>query len=163
MTGEECKFLHPAPCRKHMKTPKEDADHNARATVQNSANILGPQGNVTTIGASEYISRAQGASKPHLRTQVPSTTPRTTNQQQSMIATQNLDYNRPPPLLTLPTQHDTTTHPGPPPTYCHTPPLHNISPLISLPFHCTIIPYHSMQSLIQRSHPQLLLNPFIRL
>ena len=29
--------------------------------------VLGPQGNVTTIGASEYIWRAQGASKPHLR------------------------------------------------------------------------------------------------
>ena len=49
------------------KTPKEVALHNARATIQNSANILGPQGNVTMIGASEYISRAQGESKPHLR------------------------------------------------------------------------------------------------
>ena len=45
------------------KTPKEVAGHNAKATIQNSANILGPQMNVTTIGASEYISRTQ----PHLR------------------------------------------------------------------------------------------------
>ena len=36
-------------------------------TIQNSANILGQQGNVTTIGVSEYISRAHGASKPYLR------------------------------------------------------------------------------------------------
>ena len=67
MTGEECKFLHPAPCRKYIETMKEVAEHSARSTIQNSANILGPQGNVTMIGASEYISRAQGASRPHLR------------------------------------------------------------------------------------------------
>ena len=53
------------------KTPKDVAEHNTRATIQNSANILGPQGNVTMIGASEYISRAQGVSKPHLRLRYP--------------------------------------------------------------------------------------------
>ena len=83
------------------KTPKEVAEHNARElrkysmqsdvsggwrAIQNSANILGPQGNVTMIGASEYILRAQGTSKPHLqsRYQVQLL------EQQSMIATQNL-------------------------------------------------------------------------
>ena len=54
-------------------------------------------------------------------TWVPSTTPRTTNQQQAMIDTQNLAYNHPPPLLTLPTQHATTTHPAPSPTHYRTP------------------------------------------
>ena len=55
-------------------------------------------------------------------TQEPSTAPRTTNQQQDMIKTQNLAYNRPPPLLTLPTQNTTATHPAPSPTHYHTPP-----------------------------------------
>ena len=67
MAGEECKFLHPAHAENIWKIPKKVAEHNAKATIQNSANILGLQGNVTIIGASEYISRAQGASKPHLR------------------------------------------------------------------------------------------------
>ena len=56
-------------------------------------------------------------------TQEPSTTPRTTNQQQAMIKTQNLAYNRTPPLLALlPTLHTTATHPAPSPTHYHTPP-----------------------------------------
>ena len=68
MIGEECKFLHRAPCRKYiLKTQKEVAEHNAKATIPNSASILGPKGTVTTIDVSEYISKAQGASKPHLR------------------------------------------------------------------------------------------------
>ena len=55
-------------------------------------------------------------------TQEPSTTPRTTNQQQAMIKTQNLAYNRPPPLLKIPTQRTTATHPAPSPTQYNTPP-----------------------------------------
>ena len=76
------------------KTLKEVAKHNTKATIQNSANFLGPHVKVTTIGATEYISRAQGASKPPPATQEPSTTSRTTNQQQAVIATQILrpDY-----------------------------------------------------------------------
>ena len=41
-----------------MGNQERIAEYNAMATIQNSANILGPQGNVTMIGASEYISRA---------------------------------------------------------------------------------------------------------
>ena len=62
MIGEECKFLHSAPCKNYMV-----AEHHAKATIPDSESILGPQGNVTTIDASQYISRAQGRSKPHLR------------------------------------------------------------------------------------------------
>ena len=40
---------------------------NEPAEEQRTQSILEPQGNVTTIDASEYISRVQGASKPHLR------------------------------------------------------------------------------------------------
>ena len=116
-----------------------------------------------------YISRAQGSSKT-TPSKVPSTTnvgttPRTTNQQQAMIATQNLAQNRLPPLLTLPTRHTTAaTHPAPLYQLITTPhPLRNISPPIRLPFHCTLIPHHSMISLIEPAHPQFLLNPFIRL
>ena len=39
-----------------------------------------------------------------------------------MIKTQNLAYNRPPPLLTLPTHHTTATHPPPSPTHYYIPP-----------------------------------------
>ena len=37
-----------------------------------------------------------------------------------MIKTQNLACNRPPPLLTLPTQHTTATHIAPSPTHYNT-------------------------------------------
>ena len=67
MAGEDCKCLHPASCRKYMENPKRCRRHNTKATLQNSGNILVPQGNVAKIGRSEYISRALGASKPHLR------------------------------------------------------------------------------------------------
>ena len=40
---------------------------NEPAEEQRTQSILEPQGNVTTIDASEFISRVQGASKPHLR------------------------------------------------------------------------------------------------
>ena len=95
-------------------------------------------------------------------TQVSITTPRTTNPHQAMIATQNL-ANRPPPLLTLPTKHATATHPAPSPTHYHTPP-----PTQYLTTHQTTVPLHPNPpplhlSLMQPAHPQLLLNPFIRL
>ena len=47
MKGEECTFLHLAPmphAENIWKTPKEVAEHNARATIQNFANILGYKG-----------------------------------------------------------------------------------------------------------------------
>ena len=53
-------------------------------------------------------------------TQDPSTTPRTTNQQQDMISKRNLAYNEPPLLLPLPTQHTTATHPALSSTHYHT-------------------------------------------
>ena len=54
---------------------------------------------------------------------------------------------------------------GPSPTQLITTPniLWNISTPIRLLFHCTLIPNHSMLSLIQPAHRQLLLNPFILL
>ena len=73
---------------------------------------------------------------------------RTTNQQQAMIATQNLAYNHPHPAY-----------------HCHSPcplknslphPLCNISPLIRIPFHCTLILHHFMLSL----YNQPILNPY---
>ena len=96
-------------------------------------------------------------------TKEPSTNPRTTNQQQAMIVTQNMAYNRPPPLLTLPTQHTTDTHTAPSPTHYHTNPLRNISLPMRPPVHCTIITHHSILSPIQPTHPQVLFNPFILL
>ena len=86
MIGEECKFLHPAPCRKYMKKTKEVEEHT---TIPNSANILGLQVNVTTIGASEYKHlKGTRCKQTPPATQEPSRTPLNTNQQQAMIATQ---------------------------------------------------------------------------
>ena len=65
MTDEECKFLHPAQSKKYMENPKRSCRAQWKGTIQKSANILGPQVNVRTLSASEYISRAQGASKPN--------------------------------------------------------------------------------------------------
>ena len=75
----------------------------------------------------------------------------------------NLAYNRPPLLLTLPTQHTTATHPTSSQLITTPHQLRNISPLIRLPFHCTLIPHHSKLSVLQPAHRQLLLNPFILL
>ena len=88
---------------------------------QNSANILGPQGNVMTIRASEYISRAQGASKPHFR-------PRYQIQLPSYKSTTIYDsYTKSglqPPLTLVNTSHPACHchSPCPPPTHFHTPP-----------------------------------------
>ena len=85
-------------------------------------------------------------------TQEPSATPRTTNQKQAIITMQNLAYNRPPPLLTLPTQHTTSTHPALSPTHYHTTPSHYA------------ISHHPSDygSTVPQS-PTTTFNPFIRL
>ena len=54
-----------------------------------------------------------------------------------MIATQNMAYNHPPPLLTLPTQHTTATYPAPSPTNYHT-----LPPLQYLTTHQTTVPLY---------------------
>ena len=89
---------------------------------QNLANILGPQGNVTMIGASEYISRAQGASKSHLR-------PR--NQVQLPEQQINKLWSPHKIWLTLPSLNSTATHPAPSPTHYNTPPPYAVSHYIS--------------------------------
>ena len=70
-----------------------------------------------------------------------------------MIATQNLSYNRPSPLLTLPTQHTTATPPAPSLTHYHTPPatqyltIHQTTiPLIPNPPPLHAIPYTTSRS-----------------
>ena len=70
-----------------------------------------------------------------------------------MIATQNLAYNRLLPLLTLPTQHTTATHPAPSPSHYHTPPAtqylttHQITiPLYPNPPPLQAIPYTTSPS-----------------
>ena len=94
----------------------------------------------------------------------PNTTPRTTNQQ-AMIATQNLAYNRPPPLLTLPTKHATETHPAPSPTHYHTPPptQYLTTPQTTVPLYPNPPPLHatpyttsSSSTPAQSLHPPLI-------
>ena len=126
MIGEECKFLHPAPCRKYMKNP----ERSCRAQCKGPQGTLHPElckySRTTRKFNNDRCFRMHLKGTRHKQTppatQEPSTTPRTTNQQQAMIKTQNLTYNRPPTLLTLPTQHTTANHPAPSLTHYHTPP-----------------------------------------
>ena len=74
-----------------------------------------------------------------------------------MITTQNLTKSDPSPLLTLPIQQTTATHPSPKPNITTPHQYLNISPPIRLPLTCTPIPRNSMLPLIQPAHPQLLL------
>ena len=136
MIGEECVNSCIQPHAKNIwKTQKEVAEHNAKATIPNSASILGPQGNVTTIDASEYISRAQGASKPHLR--------RRNQVQLHELQINNKLWSKHKTWLTLPTQYTTATHQAPSPTHYHTPPAPQY-----LTTHQTTAPlYHNPPSL----------------
>ena len=123
MIGEECKFLHPAPCRKYMENPEK----SCRAPCKGYHPELCKHSRATRECYNDRCFRMhlKGTRRKQTppATQEPSTTSRTTNQQQAMIKSQNLAYNRPPPLLTLPTQHTTTTHSAPSPTHYHTPPV----------------------------------------
>ena len=67
MTGEECKFLHPAPCRKYIENPERSCRAQCKGYHPELRKYSRAQRNVTTVGALEYISRAQFASKPHIR------------------------------------------------------------------------------------------------
>ena len=122
MIGEECKFLHPPPCRKYMENP----ERCCRAQCKGYYPELCKYSRATRECYNDRCFRIhlKGTRRKQTTpaTQEPITTPRTTNQQQAMIKTQNLAYNRPPPLLTFPTQHTTATHHAPSPTHYHTPP-----------------------------------------
>ena len=122
------------------KTPKEVAEHNAKATIPNSPNIIGPQGNECYNDRCFRIHlKGTRYKQTPPATQEPSTTSRTTNQQQALIGIQNLAYNHTPPLLTLPTQHATATHPVPSPTHYQlnqtaVPLYPNPTPLHAIPY-----------------------------
>ena len=163
MTGEECKFLHPAPCRKYMKNP----ERSCRAQCKGYYPELCKYSRATRECYNDRCFRThlKGTRQKQtpLSTQVPSTTPRTTNQQQAMIATQNLVYNRPPPLLTLPTKHATATHPAPSPAHCHSPLTPCATSRHPSDYRSTVPKSPTTPCylfLIQPAYPQLLLNPF---
>ena len=154
MIGEECKFLHPASCRKYM----ENTEISCRAPCRGYHPELCKYSRTTRECYNDrcfriHLKGTRHKQTPHA-TQEPSTTPRTTNQQQAMIKTENLAYHRPPPLLTLPTQHTTATHPAPSPTHYHTPPTtqylttphQNTVPLYPNPPPLHSIPYATSQS-----------------
>ena len=67
MIGEECKFLHPAPGRKYMENPERSCRAQCKGYHPKLCKYSRATRECSTIDASEYISRAQGASKPHLR------------------------------------------------------------------------------------------------
>ena len=113
MIGEECKFLHPAPCRKYMEIP----EISCRAPCRGYHPELCKYSRATRECYNDrcFRIRLKGTRRKQTpsATQEPSTTPRTTNQQQAMIKTQNLACNHPPPLLTLSTQHRNRYSPCP--------------------------------------------------
>ena len=160
MTGEECNFLHPVPCRKYMGIP----ERSWRAQCKGYHPELCKYSTATRECYNNRCFRIHLKGTRHKQTLpltlVRSTSPQTTNQQQSMIATENLAYNCPPPLLTLPTQHATSSQPAPSPTHYHIPP-----PTQYLTTHQTTVPlyhnpHHSMLSLIQPAHPHSYSIPF---
>ena len=142
MIGEACKFLHPASCKKYMENPEKIC----RAQCKGYHPELCKYSRATRECYNDRCFRIhlKGTRRKQTppATQEPSTTPPTTNQQQATTKTQNLAYNRPPPLLTLPTQHTSATHPAPSQLITTLHPLRNISPPIRLPFLCTLIPHH---------------------
>ena len=137
MTGEEWKFLHPAPCRKYM----ENLEKSCRAQCKGSHPELCKYSRATRECYNDRCFRIHLKGTRHKQTpastQVPSTTPRTTNQQQAMIATQNLAYNRPRPLLNTPHQAWHRHSPCPLTNSYHTPP-----PTQYLTTHQTIVPLY---------------------
>ena len=157
MIGEECKFLHLTPCRKYMK----NLERCCRPQCKGYHPELCKYSRATKECYNDRCFRIHLKGTRRKQTppaiKEPSTTPRTTNQQQAMIKTQKMAYNRPPPSIPPPLTL--------PPHQLITPPhsLRNISPPIRLPFHCTLILHHCMLSLIQPAHPQPLLTPFILL
>ena len=145
MTGEECKFLHPAPCRKYIENRERSfrvqCKHNAQCYHPELCKYSRAQGNVTTIDASEYIPRAQGQANPTCN---PGTKYNSTNYKSATSYGQTAKSGLRPP----PTQHTTATHDAPSPTHYHTPPTtqyltthqatvplyHNPPPLHAIPY-----------------------------
>ena len=146
MIGEECKFVHSAPCRKYLENPERGCRAPCKAYHTELCNY-------SRVTRERYNNRCfrmhlKGASRKQTptATQAPSTTPRISNQQQAMIATQNLAYNRPSPLITLPTPHTTSTHLAPSPTHYHTPPAtrHLTTHQTTFPLYPNPPPFHAI-------------------
>ena len=135
MIGEECKFLHPAPCRKYMENPERRCRAQCKGYYPELCKYSKATRECYNDRCFRILLKGTRRKQAPPATQEPSTTPYT-NQQQAMIATQNLADNCPPPLLPLPTQHTTATHPAPHqyltthqtavPLYPNPPPLHAI-------------------------------------
>ena len=116
MIGEECKFLHPALCRKYMENPEISCRAPCRGYHPELCKYSRATRECYNNGCFRiHLKRTRRKQTPPA-TQEPSTTPRTTNQQQAMIKTQNLAYNRhsPCPLtnsLPHPTRYAISHHP----------------------------------------------------
>ena len=131
MIGEECKFLHPTPCRKYMKNPERSCRAQCKGYLCKYSRATRECYNDRYF---RIHLKGTGRKQTPPPSQEPSATTRTTNQRQAMIKRQNMAYNRQPPLLTLLTQHTTATHPAPSQLITTPHPLRNISPPIRLPF-----------------------------
>ena len=163
MISEECKFLHPAPCKKYM----EDPERSCRAQCKGYHPKLYKYSRATRECYNDRCFRIHlKGTRRKQPPRVPGTKYNSTNYKSTTSYDQNTKPGLQPPPTLVNTPHPAYYRHSPCPphqliTTLHT--LCNISPPIRLPFHCTLIPHHSMLSLIQPAHPQPLLNPFVLL
>ena len=144
MIGEECKFLHPAPCKKYMENPERSCRAQSRGYHPELCKYSRATMECYNDSASEYISRAQGASKPYLR-------PRNKLQ----LPKQQINHKLWSPnkiWLTLPTQHTT----APSPTDYHTTPATKY-----LTTHQTTVSLYSNPPPLHASYNQPILNSYL--
>ena len=161
MTGEECKFLHPAPRRKYMKNPEKSCRAQWKGYHPELCKCLKATRECCDDSCLRTHLKGTRRKQAPAVTQEPSKTRRTTNQQQAVIATQNLAYNRPPLLLTLRTQNTTATHFSPSPTHYHTYPQtqYLTTHQTTVPLYPNPPPLHNINYITSSS--STLLNPFI--
>ena len=144
MIDEECKFLHPASCRKYMENP----EISCRAHCKGYHPELCKYSRVTRECYNDRCFRI------HLKAQANPTCDPGTKFPDLQINNKLWSPHKiwlttvPPPFLTLPTQHTTATHPAASPTQYHTPPstqyltthqttvrlYHNPPPLHAIPY-----------------------------
>ena len=166
MIGEECKFLHPAPRREYMENP----DKSCRAPSRGYHPKLCKYSRATRECYNDRCFRIHIKGTRHKAQAKPTCDPGTKYNSMNYKSATSYDQNTKSGLQLLATLLNT---PGPayhrhshcPPHQLTTTnhPLCNISPPIRILFHSTLIPHHSILSLMQPAHPQPLLNPFILL
>ena len=160
MIGEECKFLHPAMCRKYMENPERSCRAQCKGYHPEFCKYSRAAWECYNDGCFRIHRRAQRASKPRLRPRNQVQLPEL-QVNNKLWSPHKIWLATPPNLVNTPhPQHTTATHPAPSPTHYHTP-----TAMQYLTTHQTTVPlypnpHHSLLFLIQPANLQPLLNPF---